>query len=103
MKRIIPAGNETAAIIFEVIDIAARLNQLTDSRDRQGKIYPLGILLTLVILAKLAGEDTPTGITEWIQLRCDVFLQLFNCKHRRMPCLNIIRWVLQEVISLEEL
>jgi hypothetical protein len=28
---------------------------------------------------------------------------LFNCKHRRVPCLNSIRSVLQEVVSLIEL
>lgn len=103
MKHIILAGNETEAIVLNVADIAARLNQLTDSRDRRGKIYPLGMLLTLVILAKLAGEDKPSAIAEWIRLRCDAFVRLFNCKHRRMPCLNIIRWVLEEVISLGEL
>ena len=103
MKHIILTGNETEAIVFNVADIAARLNQLTDRRDRRGKIYPLGMLLTLVILAKLAGEDKPSAIAEWIRLRCAALVQLFNCKHQRMPCLNIIRWVLQEVISLEEL
>jgi hypothetical protein len=79
------------------------LNQLTDTRDKRGKIYPLGMILTLVILAKLAGEDKPSGITEWIRLRCDAFVKIFNCKHHRMPCLNIIRWVLEEIVSLEEL
>src|SRR5688572_5403003 len=103
MKHIILTGNETEAIVFNVADIAARLNQLTDRRDRRGKVYSLGMLLTLVILAKLAGEDKPSAIAEWIRLRCDALVQLFNCKHQRMPCLNIIRLVLQEVISLEEL
>jgi predicted transposase YbfD/YdcC len=61
------------------------------------------MILTMVILAKLAGEDKPSGIAEWIQLRCDSFVRLFKCKHQRMPCLNTIRTVLQEVVSLEEL
>jgi predicted transposase YbfD/YdcC len=61
------------------------------------------MLLTLIILAKLAGEDKPSGITDWIRLRCDDFVRLFECKHQRMPCLNIIRGVLQSVISIEEL
>jgi len=103
MKQIILEANETAAIGFDVADLAAHLNQLTDSRDRRGKIYPLGMILTLVILAKLAGEDKPSGIAEWIRLRCDDFVALFACKTRRMPCLNIIRRVLQEIGSLAEL
>ncbi len=74
-----------------------------DTRDRRGKIYPLGMILTLVILAKLAGEDKPSGIAEWIRLRRDAFVRLFDCKHQRMPCLNIIRWVLQEIVSAQAL
>lgn len=31
------------------------------------------------------------------------FVQLFNFKHQRMPCLNVIRGVLQGVVSVEEL
>jgi len=30
-------------------------------------------------------------------------VNLFEFKHQRMPCLNIIRWVLQDIVSLEEL
>lgn len=61
------------------------------------------MILALIFLAKLAGEDRPSGIAEWIRLRCDEFVQLFGFKHQRMPCLNIIRGVLQTVISAEEL
>jgi predicted transposase YbfD/YdcC len=61
------------------------------------------MILTLVILAKLAGEDKPSGIAEWIRLRREALVHLFNCKHQRMPCLNIIRWVLQEIVSVEAL
>jgi predicted transposase YbfD/YdcC len=103
MKHIILEGNETDTIVFDLADLAARLNQLTDTRQKRGKIYPLGMILTLVILAKLAGKDKPSAICEWIRLRCDVFVKIFNCKHQRMPCLNIIRWVLAKVVSLTEL
>lgn len=103
MKHIILEANNTDAIVFDIRDIEARFEQLTDTRHAQGKIYPLSMILTLVILAKLAGEDKPSGITEWIRLRCDSFVKLFKRTHQRMPCLNIIRGVLQEIVSLEEL
>jgi predicted transposase YbfD/YdcC len=103
MKHIILESIETEAIIFDVTDLAAYLNRLSDSRDKRGKIYALGMILTLVILAKLAGEDKPSGIAEWIRLRCDALVALFGCKHQRVPCLNIIRWVLQAVVCLAEL
>jgi len=97
VKHIILEGQETGAVVLDVADLAAHLEQLPDPRDRRGKIYPLGMVLTLVILAKLAGEDKPSAITEWIRLRCDAFVKLFNCKHRRMPCLNIIRGLLMNI------
>lgn len=103
MKHIMLESNNTEAIAFDIADLAARLERLQDTRDRRGKIYPLGMILTLVILAKLAGEDKPSGIAEWIRLRRDAFVSLFNCKHQRMPCLNIIRWVLQEIVSAQAL
>lgn len=103
MKHIILEANQTDAVIFDIAHLTARLNQLTDTRDNRGKIYSLGMIITMVILAKLAGEDKPSGISQWIRLRCDAFVELFNCKHRRMPCLNIIRWLLQDVVSLTEL
>jgi hypothetical protein len=79
------------------------LNQLTDTRKKRGKIYPLSLILTMVILARLSSEDKPSGIADWIRQRSDALVTLFNCKHRRVPCLNSIRWVLQEVVSLTEL
>jgi predicted transposase YbfD/YdcC len=102
MKHIILEANERAASVFNLADLATYLNNLTDTRAKRGKIYPLNLLVTLVILAKLAGEDKPSAITEWIRLRGDAFCAIFECKHRRMPCLNTIRWVLQEVIYTQE-
>lgn len=103
MKHIVLEANDTEAVVFNVADLTAQLKHLTDTRKKRGKIYPLDMILTMVILAKLSGEDKPSGIAEWIRLRRDSFVALFNFKHPRMPCLNIIRWVLQKIVSLEEL
>jgi predicted transposase YbfD/YdcC len=103
MKHIKLAAKDTDALVLDVAHLAAHLGHIHDPRHQQGKIYPLGMILTLIILAKLAGEDKPSGITEWIRLRCDDFVRLFDFKHKRMPCLNIIRGILQAVISVEEL
>jgi predicted transposase YbfD/YdcC len=103
VKHIILEANNTQAVVFNVADLRARLSQLTDTRKKRGKIYPLDMILTMVILAKLAGEDKPSGIADWIRFRRDALVSLFNFKRQRMPCLNIIRWVLQEIVSLDEL
>jgi predicted transposase YbfD/YdcC len=103
MKHIILEAQNTDAIVFNIADLEARLNQLPDSRDKRGKIYSLGMILTMVLLAKLSGEDKPSGIAQWIRLRCESFVELFSCKHQRMPCLNTIRSVLRDVVPLDEL
>ena len=42
---------------------------VTDGRKKKGKRYPLPLLLTLLLLGKLAGETTINGIVEWIKER----------------------------------
>ncbi len=43
--------------------------QVKDQRKKRGKRYPLALVLTLMCLAKLAGETTISGIVEWVNLR----------------------------------
>jgi len=43
--------------------------QVADGRKRKGKRYPLPLLLTLLLLGKLAGEITVNGIIDWIKER----------------------------------
>lgn len=103
MKHIILESQETEAFVFDLTALVMYLRQLPDTRDPRGKIYALEMVLCAVLLAKLSGEDRPSAIAEWIRLRCASFVELFNLKHERMPCLNTIRTVLQEVVTLEEL
>lgn len=43
--------------------------QVKDGRKARGKQYPLALLLTLIMLGKLAGEKTISGIRDWIEER----------------------------------
>ena len=43
--------------------------QVKDGRKAKGKRYPLPLLLTLLLLGKLAGETKVSGIIEWIKER----------------------------------
>jgi len=58
-----------AGCVFDVGSLYDRFAQLTDKRHARGKRYRLEWVLVLVVLAKLSGEDQPTGIAEWVQLR----------------------------------
>lgn len=39
--------------------------QVKDGRQARGKRYPLALLLTLIMVGKMAGEKTMSGIVDW--------------------------------------
>lgn len=103
MQGILLEAKEVETITFNLADLAEKLNQLTDSRDNRGKVYELGPILTMILMARLSGEDKPYGIFEWVRARKGSFVSLFDLKREQTPCLNTIRTILEEVVSLTEL
>lgn len=103
MKHSTIKGKETEGIIFDLNRLQDKLGQITDTRQARGKIYPLSFILITIVLAKLAGEDKPSGIAEWIKLRRRQLVAAFGYRRERVPCLNTIRTILSEVVSAAEL
>ena len=62
------------------------LQGLPDPRRAQGKRYSLALILCLVVLAKLAGQKTLSGATEWIRHRATSLAQRFELPREKMPC-----------------
>ena len=71
--------------LFSPLSLSARLLTLTDQRDRRGIRYPLAVLLTIAILAKLAEQDSPRAIADWAQLRAPALTDLFGLDRPTMP------------------
>lgn len=94
MESIILEANNKSGFIFDATDLAAYLECLPDPRDKRGRVYKLGNLLAMIVLARLAGEDKPAAVFEWIRFRQSAFVQLFNLKRQKTPCLNTIRTIL---------
>lgn len=103
MEHIILEANEIEGLVFDLADLEARLNELTDPRDKRGRVYTFGSLLSMIVLAKLSGQDKPKAIFEWIRLRQKEFVTIFKLKRNQTPCLNTIRTVLGGKIVLSEL
>lgn len=103
MEHIILEANEIDGLVFDLSDLEAKLNELTDPRDKRGQVYSLGSLLSMVVLAKLSGQNKPKAIFEWIRLRKREFVTIFNLKRNQTPCLNTIRTLLGSKIVLSEL
>lgn len=72
-------------VVFDVQSLYAHLLAIPDPRHRRGLRYALAVVLVAMFLAKLAGQDTPQGIAEWVRLRQELFVELFQLKRARMP------------------
>ncbi len=57
------------ALTIDPASLYCAFEQVTDGRQKRGKRYPLLLLLTLLLLGKLAGETTVNGIVEWVKER----------------------------------
>src|SRR5438105_5884909 len=57
------------ALTIDPASLYSAFEQVTDGRKKKGKRYPLPLLLTVLMLGKLAGETTVNGIVDWIQER----------------------------------
>jgi len=90
-------------VVFDVGSLYLRLLRLTDWRKRRGRRYGLAVILMVLLLAKLAGQDTAAGIAEWVRLRCGLFVDLFQLKRAQMPHAATYRRVLGHQATLAEL
>lgn len=90
-------------IAFNFAHLQQYLSQLPDTRSNRGKIYPLSLILTYILIAKLAGCDKPSTIASWVRKRQAALLWLWESPHQRTPCLNTYRTILEEVIDEEKL
>ena len=103
MKHITFTNDRSEHLVFDLGQLIERLEKVTDLRDAKGKRYPLSILLASILLAKLSGEQKPTGITEWIKLRRKQLMTAFQCQRQTAPSLNTIRRTMEDAIVAEEL
>jgi predicted transposase YbfD/YdcC len=78
-------GLPETGMVFAVNSLMAYLHQVTDPRKARGKRYALPQLLTLLILAKLGGEDSMKGMAEWVRLRSQPLIRLLNLSRDSVP------------------
>ncbi|MCA9935814.1 MAG: transposase family protein [Ardenticatenaceae bacterium] len=103
MERIILKDNEKDRFVFNISQLMIDLQRLTDSRKARGKRYKLPHILIFILLAKLAGEDTPKGIAEWIKLRRRQLVSSFKIERDSVSAYNTIRRTLANVVKEDEL
>ena len=94
---------DDAGTLLNLSQMYEQLAKIPDKRKARGKRYSLVILLLVIILAKLSGQDTPTGIAEWAKAR-QKELQAFLGYHREIkPGHNTIRRTMANSLADEDL
>jgi predicted transposase YbfD/YdcC len=88
---------------FEVNSLYEALQTVSDRRKARGKRYSVATVLTLSVLAKLGGEDTPEGMAEWVKLRTVQLRTSLGLKRESLPHAVTYRRVLGHAIDIQEL
>ena len=88
--------------VINLSSLYAGFASLQDKRKPKGKRYALATVLLGIFLAKLCGEDKPSGIAEWVKLRGKWLVQLLGLKRESMPHHNTYRRVLADAIDEQE-
>jgi hypothetical protein len=98
----VPQDYGITGILYDVGSVYERLTKLTDLRKAKGKLYALELVLLIVVMAKLCGEDKPLGIAEWAQNRPEELVRLLKLNWVRMPSHHTYRRILAHKVYVEE-
>ena len=88
---------------FDVGSLYARFRELGDKRKPKGLRYRLETILVVMTLAKICGEDNPSGIAEWGKHRTEMLCEALKLERKTMPHHSTYRRIAEEVICVEEL
>jgi len=89
--------------IFDLGGLCAEFEKLSDKRKARGKRYRLALVLLLIVLAKLCGEDRPYGMAQWVTTRTRSLIAILGLSCCRLPSLNTYRRVLQKAVDIVQL
>src|SRR5438270_9820992 len=60
---------EQESVAIDVASLSSEFEKVKDGRKKKGKRYPLALILTFLMLGKMAGEKTINGIVDWVKER----------------------------------
>jgi predicted transposase YbfD/YdcC len=88
--------------VLDLDSLAVYFESLHDQRCARGKRYRLAQICILATLAKLSGEDLPSGIAQWARLRHEVLGPLLGLP-KGLPCHNTYRRVFAKGVAAADL
>lgn len=98
-----PVQAPPAPVVFDVRGLWRRLAAVPDRRRQRGKRYALPLLLLLMVLAKLSGQDRPSGIADWVEHRRERLAQMLGLPLARAPHHNTYRRILAQAVAPADL
>ena len=96
------SGDEGSGFVVDWGSLYEFLTRLEDRRDPRGVRYPLAWVLTLTLLAKLAGEDRLTGIAEWVEHRKEALARAMGLSRAQAPHRTTYSRILGSTLSVED-
>jgi predicted transposase YbfD/YdcC len=76
---------------------------IEDKRQKRGRRYSVALILTLIMLGKLAGMTTLQAIAEWVHLQAGWLRVVLPCSRKTFPCAatysNVLRAVDAEQVN----
>lgn len=96
--------------VFDVNSAYAFFEGVKDKRKARGKQYSLPGVLTVCVLGKLSGENTPAGIADWAKERAAWLCEAVGWKRRivkqtgqlKMPCAGSYSRILSKALEAED-
>src|SRR3984893_19493444 len=71
---------------IEALSVYRAMEQGQDGRHKRGVRYGVALILTLILLCKLAGMTTPVAIAEWVRLRAGWLRTVLPTTRQTFPC-----------------
>lgn len=88
--------NTESAVVHEIGErhvqsLHELLRQVPDARAKRGRRYEAATVLVIILLAKMAGESTLSGIAHWARLREPWLKEVLGLN--RLPCANTYAYI----------
>ncbi len=105
-----PSGSTDEGFVFDVNSAYAAFERVKDKRKARGLQYPLPGVLTVCVLGKLSGQNTPRGIADWAKERAQWLCEVLGWKQRvvkktgklKMPCAGSYSRILSQAMQAED-
>jgi predicted transposase YbfD/YdcC len=81
--------------------VYAAFEKITDGRCKRGRRYPVALILTLVVLAKLMGEPKLSGVSQWARLRGTWLNEVLHLQRTQWPAASTYTYVLERLDAQE--